>query len=505
MFDGISKGIRGALSFMDRGRLTEANIQEGMKQVRQALLEADVNYDVANDFVDRVTQQAIGAQSVKTVKPSQYVVKIVYDELTRLMGGEPEAEEIEPKTVASQLGLKRDGVTVIMMCGLQGSGKTTTCGKLARLLKEGGYNPMLVAADLQRPAAIEQLKVIGGQLGVPVYSEEPSKSTPVKVCNNGLKEAKKAGNIRVLILDTAGRLHVDDALMKELQQIDNNCNPDQALLVCDAMTGQDAVNSAKSFNDALVLDGVVLTKLDGDTRGGAALSIKEVADVPIKFIGVGEQLDKLEHFHPDRMAQRILGMGDVLTLIEDAQEKLDQEEMLKAQEEMEKGKFTLETFQKTMHQIKRMGPMKQIMKMIPGMGDMMGAMDDMNPEEDLKRIDGIINSMTPEERKNPEAIDRSRRARIAMGSGVDPADVNKMLKDFKGMSGMMSAVAGERNPLKRFKRVQDLAKGGMLDPNAQMKKEKQRSKRGPQDTTKLREDKKKKRKEAKKKRKKNRK
>lgn len=503
MFEGISEGIRGALSFLDRSRLTETSVAEGIAQVRQSLLEADVNYDVVTGFIERVKEKAVGIHAIKNVKPSQYFVKIVHDELVGLMGGDPTVEEYAPKNVVTELGIKRDGLTVIMMCGLQGSGKTTTCGKLARMLNEQGLKPLLVAADLQRPAAIEQLKVIGGQLGVPVYSEEPGNSNPVQVCRNGLKEAKKAGDIRVVILDTAGRLHVDAGLMKELEQIDRQCSPDQALLVCDAMTGQDAVNSAKSFNDSLVLDGVILTKLDGDARGGAALSIKEVADVPIKFIGVGEQLDKLEHFHPDRMAQRILGMGDVLTLIEDAQSKLDQDEMAKAQAELEKGKFTLETFQKTMHQIKRMGPMKQIMKLIPGMGAALDQMGDMNPEEDLKRVDGIINSMTQAERKSPDTIDRSRRARIAMGAGVDSADVNKLLKDFKGMAGMMQKVAG-LGMRDRFKAIKEMSEGGMMDPNARAPKEKIRSKRGPQDLSKLRNDKKKKRKEAKKSRRKNR-
>ena len=269
--------------------------------------------------------------------------------------------------VDHSLALKRDGVSIIMMCGLQGSGKTTTCGKLARRLKEAGHSPFLVAADLQRPAAIEQLKVIGSQVGCPVYAEDPKTSNPVQVCRNGVKEAKRVG-ANVVILDTAGRLHVDAALMKELQQIDSSVSPDQALLVCDAMTGQDAVNSAKAFNDALELDGVILTKLDGDTRGGAALSVKAVTGVPIKFIGVGEQLDRLEEFHPDRMAGRILGMGDIVSLFEKAQKEFDEEDMLRQQEKMQQGKFTLDDFRMQMRQIKKLGSMRDIMKMIPGHG-----------------------------------------------------------------------------------------------------------------------------------------
>lgn len=504
MFEGISKNLKGALSFLDRGKMTEANIREGMKQVRQALLEADVNYDVAQTFMDRVTEKAIGEEVLKSLRPSQYVVKIVYDELVRLMGGDPDSqEEYAPKSVASTLGVKRDGVTVIMMCGLQGSGKTTTCGKLAKLLLDNGFKSMLVAADLQRPAAIEQLKIVGEQVGVPVYTEDPAKSSPVQVCRNGLKEAKKAGDVRVLILDTAGRLHVDNALMKELEQIDKQCDPDQAMLVCDAMTGQDAVNSAKAFNDSLVLDGVILTKLDGDTRGGAALSVKEVTGVPIKFIGVGEQLDKLQHFHPDRMASRILEMGDMLSLIEDMQQKLNQEEMIKAEEALRKGKFTLVDFQKQMRQMKKLGSMGEIMKMIPGMGAMADQMAGMNPDEDLKRIDGIINSMTLRERENPDIIDRSRRARIAVGSGTDPADVNKLLKDFKSMSGMMQKMAG-MGIRDRMRAVKEMASGGLLDPGAQLREKKSRSKRGPQDQGMAKQKKKDKRKEAKKQRKKNR-
>ncbi|MFN8706310.1 MAG: signal recognition particle protein, partial [Planctomyces sp.] len=349
MFESITQNLGKAFSaFRGTGKITESNIHEGMKQVRTALLEADVAYDVTQDFVTRVTEQAIGERVLKSLRPEEQIVGIVHQELINLMG-----------PVDHTLAIRRDGISTIMMCGLQGSGKTTTCGKLAKRLKEQGHSPLLVAADLQRPAAIEQLKIIGQQLGVPVYFEDPSKSNPVQVCKNGVKEAARLG-AKVVILDTAGRLHVDSALMKELQQIDSSVSPDQALLVCDAMTGQDAVNSARAFNDALELDGVILTKLDGDTRGGAALSVKAVTGVPIKFIGVGEQLDRLEDFHPDRMAGRILGMGDIVSLFEKAQQEFDEDEMLLQQEKMQRGKFTFEDFRKQMRQIRKLGSMRDI-------------------------------------------------------------------------------------------------------------------------------------------------
>ncbi|MBT6157261.1 MAG: signal recognition particle protein [Planctomycetaceae bacterium] len=491
MFEGITKSLSDALGAIGRGKLTEGNIREGMKQVRQALLEADVNYEIANDFVNRVTEQAVGEQVLKSLKPSEQIVGIVHDELIQLMG-----------PVDHSLGLKRQGITVLMMCGLQGSGKTTTCGKLATMLQQQGRHPMLVAADLQRPAAIEQLKVIGEQVGVPVYSEPPSESTPVKVCRNALKEAEKQGDVNVVILDTAGRLHVDDELMAELELIDRKLQPDQALLVCDAMTGQDAVNSAKAFNDALEIDGVILTKLDGDTRGGAALSVKAVTGVPIKFVGVGEQLDKLDEFHPDRMAGRILGMGDVLSLVESVRDKLDEDEMLAQQQKMQEGKFTLDDFRKQMAQIKKLGSMGEIMKMIPGMGGMAEQMGDMNPDQDLVHIEAIISSMTLDERENPEKIDRSRRNRIAQGSGSDPSDVNRLLKDFDNMSGVMQKMAG-MGMRDRMKAINELKDMGAMDPNASMNKKKERSKRGPVDRNTIREKRKKERKNARNARKKN--
>ncbi len=475
---------------MNRGRLTETSIREGMQTVRQALLEADVNYDVAQNFIERVTERAIGDDVLKSLSPTEQIIGIVNQELIDLMG-----------PVDHSLHYVKGSITILMMCGLQGAGKTTTCGKLAKLLQAEGRKPFLVAADLQRPAAIEQLRVVGEQVGVPVHTEDPADSTPLKVCTNGVAAAKKAG-ADVVILDTAGRLHVDDELMNELEQIDRRVQPHQILLVCDAMTGQDAVNSAKVFNDALELDGVILTKLDGDTRGGAALSVKEVTGVPIKFIGVGEQLDKLELFHPDRMASRILGMGDVVTLFEKAQREISEEEMEDAQQKMSEGKFTLVDFQKQMRMVKRMGSVKDIMKMIPGLGgmaDKLGAAGE-DPEKELKRVDGIINSMTEYERENPSKIDRSRRNRIAAGCGVEPSEVNALLKQFGEMATMMKRMSG-MGAMDRMRAVQEIARNS--DPSGNFKVQKQRSKRGPQNSDKLKELKKKQRKDKKKARKRN--
>jgi signal recognition particle subunit SRP54 len=492
MFESITRNLTDAIGSIARGKLTESNIREGMTKVRQALLEADVNYDVAKAFTQSVTEQAVGERVLKSLRPAEQIVGIVYQELVRLMG-----------PVDHSLAVRRGELTVIMMCGLQGAGKTTTCGKLAKMLKDQGIKPMLVAADLQRPAAIEQLRVLGEQIGVPVYWEEAGSSTPVKVCLNAKKEAR-AHDCTVLILDTAGRLHVDSSLMNELIEIDNKLAPDQALLVCDAMTGQDAVNSAKAFNDALELDGVILTKMDGDTRGGAALSVKAVTGVPIKFIGTGEQTDRLEPFHPDRMAQRILGQGDVATLLETAQRVLDEKEMEAQQKKMLEGKFGLDDFLNAMSQIQRMGSMKSLLKLIPGMGQisqMMDALDGMDPDKDLGRIRAMIHSMTLDERRNPDRIDRSRRNRIARGSGTDPAEVHALLKQFQGMSSMMQQMAG-LGMGDRMKKVREL-QAGMMRPGADFGREKQRSKRGPVDKDLLREKKKQQRKQAKEQRKKN--
>lgn len=492
MFEGITSSLTSALSVLGRGgKLTEANIREGLVQVRKALLEADVNYDVATKFIQRVTEQAVGERVLKSLRPEQQIIGIVHQELCNLMG-----------PTDHSLHLRRDGLNKIMLCGLQGSGKTTTCGKLARLLKEQGRRPMLVAADLQRPAAIEQLKIIGQQLDVPVYSEAPAGTTPLKVCANGLAAARQTG-VDVIVFDTAGRLHVDAALMKELEQIDNKVQPDQILLVCDAMTGQDAVNSAKAFNDALELDGVILTKLDGDTRGGAAISVKEVTGVPIKFIGVGEQLDRLEPFHPDRMAGRILGMGDIVSLVERAQTQMDAEEVELAQKKMAAGKFSLEDFRKQMKMIRGMGSMRDLMKMIPGLGGFLDSNPDIDADSDMNRIDAIISSMTPYERNNPDRIDRSRRHRIARGSGTEPADINRMIKDFQAMAGMMQKMAG-MGMMDKMKAMKELTSGGMLNPGAKLVPQKKSGKQGPIDQKAAEEKKKKARKDAKKQKKRNR-
>jgi signal recognition particle subunit SRP54 len=494
MFESITRGLEGALSFI-RGqtRLTEQNIQEALRAVRQSLLEADVNYDVASQFVDRVAEQAIGAEVLKSLKPYEQFVGIVFRELVSLMG-----------PVDHDLGLKRGELAVLMLCGLQGSGKTTTCGKLSRMLLDMGWRPMLVAADLQRPAAIEQLKILGEQIGVPVHAEAPP-GNAVRVCQNGVAAARANGQIDVVILDTAGRLHIDAELMKELEQIDLKVNPQQILLVCDAMTGQDAVKSAKAFNEALELNGVILTKLDGDARGGAALSVKAVTGVPIKFVGVGEQLDKLEPFHPDRMASRILGMGDVLTLFEKAQKQFDAEQLALQQEKLKQGKYTLNDFRDHLRQMKKLGSIGQIMKMIPGLGrvaDMM-AEGNIDAEHDMVHIEAMLDSMTPQERENPDLIDISRRRRIADGSGTDPADINKLLKEFSSMARMMQDMAG-KNKWEQIRALRHLADAGAFDPGAELSYQKQRSARGPLDTKAERDKKKRMRKEAKKQRKKNR-
>ena len=494
MFEGITSSITEALGSFARGKLTESNIRDGMQKVRQALLEADVNYNVARDFCNKVTDEAVGEKVLKSLRPEQQIVGIVYKELCDLMG--PVDHTIE---------IRRGEITILMMCGLQGSGKTTTCGKLARLLKEDGAKPMLVAADLQRPAAIEQLKTIGAQIGVPVYAEDPAHSNPVQVCSNGLKEANKQG-CNLVILDTAGRLHVDDELMKELKEIDRKLAPHQALLVCDAMTGQDAVKSAKAFNDALELNGVILTKLDGDTRGGAALSVKAVTGVPIKFIGVGEQLDKLEPFHPDRMAQRILGQGDLATLLETANRVLDQEEINLQQKKMLEGKFTLDDFLRMFQQVKKFGSMRSVMKMLPGMGQLASALDEAGEEADpdrmIRQFEAMIRSMTLDERRNPDTIDRSRRTRIARGSGSDPSAVGELLKQFKTMSRMMQDIAG-LGMMERVSAMRGMQSQMMANPTGTLEVAKNSTRQGPVDRDAARDKKKQQRKQAKDQRKKN--
>ncbi len=460
MFESIQNGLSGALRTLSgRGKLTEANMREGLKLVENALLEADVSYQVAKDFCDRVAEEAVGEAVLKSLNPSQQLVGIVHRELVNLLGGQ----------IDHSLHLK-PGTTVLMLCGLQGSGKTTTCGKLGRMIKDRGGKPMLVAADLQRPAAIQQLHVLGEQLGIAVYSE-PGATNPVAVCQNAVKKAR-AEAVTAVILDTAGRLHIDDELMQQLERIDKQVGPDQTYLVVDGMTGQDAVNSAKVFHEALELNGVIMTKLDGDSRGGAALSVKAVTGVPIKFIGTGEHLDALEEFHPDRMAGRILGMGDVLTLVEQAKTKLDQDEMAAQEARLKKGEFTLDDFRKMMRQARQMGPLRKLMGLLPGMGGMNDMLGDADLEGDVNRLFGIIDSMTADERRNPtKVIDQSRRRRIASGAGVEPHEVNDLIKNFDGMAAMMKSFA-TMNMRDRMRAVQSL-QGGMMNPGAKLTKAKQ--------------------------------
>ncbi|MEO2045075.1 MAG: signal recognition particle protein [Pirellulales bacterium] len=461
MFESLQDGLQGALkSIRGKGKLSEANMRDGLKLVERSLLEADVSFPVVQLFMQRVTEFAVGEKVLKSLDPSQQIFGVVHQELINLMG-----------PVDHSLHLRGKGeVTVLMMCGLQGSGKTTTCGKLGRILKQADRSPLMVAADLQRPAAIDQLHVLGEQLEIPVFSDRGQKD-PVAVCKAAVKEARKIG-ADVVILDTAGRLHVDDELMGELGRIDRQCGPDQVYLVVDGMTGQDAVHSAKAFNESLELDGVVMTKLDGDARGGAALSVKQVTGVPIKFIGTGEHLDALEEFHPDRMAGRILGQGDILSLVEKAQREFDQDEMLEQEERLKKGQFTLDDFKKQLSQIKKLGPMQKIMGMIPGMSGMTDALDDMDPEQDLKRLFGIIDSMTAAERTNPtKTIDQSRRRRIAAGAGVEPHEVNDLVKQFDAMAQMMTQMAG-KGIRDRMKMVRELQNSAMSGSGGQLSKSK---------------------------------
>jgi signal recognition particle subunit SRP54 len=445
MFESLTASLSSAFnSLRGRGRLTESNMREGLEGVRTALLEADVAYDVVEQFLDRVAADAVGEKVLESLDPAQQLVGIVNRELIALMG-----------PVDHSLHLEAGKTTVLMLCGLQGSGKTTSCAKLARKIKEQGRGVMLVAADLQRPAAIEQLSVLGRQLELPVHTPD-GVSDPVAVCNAGVARARKEG-ISVVILDTAGRLSIDEALMAELSRIDRSVSPDQVYLVVDAMTGQDAVRSAKAFNDALELNGVIMTKLDGDARGGAALSVKSVTGVPIKFIGTGEQIEALEDFHPDRMAGRILGMGDVVSLVEEAQRKFDQEEMKLQQERLEAGQFTLEDFKKMLLQTRRLGPLGKVLGMIPGMGGMQEMLAGADLEKDMQRLFGIIDSMTPEERRNPgRVIDQPRRRRIAAGAGVEPNEVSDLVKQFDGMSAMMKGMAGlgVRDRMREVQKIQ---------------------------------------------------
>jgi signal recognition particle subunit SRP54 len=459
MFESLQENLSSALrALRGRGKLTESNMRDGLQLVERALLEADVSLPVVKQFMARVAQQAVGETVLKSLNPTNQLVYIVYQELVNLMG-----------PVDHSLHLRGD-VSVLMLCGLQGSGKTTTCGKLGRLIQIRGRKPMLVAADLQRPAAIQQLQVLGQQLELPVYADLNA-TDPVALCQAAVRQARETGS-DVVILDTAGRLHVDAELMNQLSQIDRRVSPDQVYLVVDAMTGQDAVNSAKAFNEALELDGVIMTKLDGDARGGAALSVKAVTGVPIKFVGTGEHLDALEEFHPDRMSGRILGQGDVLTLVEQAQQKFDQEEMAKQEARLRKGEFTLDDFKKMLGQTQKLGPISKIMGMIPGLSAMGDMLEQVDAEKDLNRLVGVINSMTPDERRNPsKVIDQSRRRRIAAGAGVEPHEVNELVKQFDGMADVMKRMSG-MGMRDRMRTMQEITQGGLLGPGGRLAKQK---------------------------------
>ncbi len=436
MFENLSDRLERSFKILKgQGKITELNVAETLKEVRRSLLDADVNYKIAKDFTNRVKEKALGMNVLTAVKPGQMMVKIVHDELAELMGG---------KNVDIDI---KGNPAVILMSGLQGSGKTTFSGKLANMLKnKRGKNPLLVAGDVYRPAAIEQLKVLGEQIGVPVYSEENSKD-PVKIALDAIKKAKTQNN-DVVIVDTAGRLAIDEQMMNEIAAIKKAIHPNETLFVVDSMTGQDAVNTAKEFNDRLDFDGVILTKLDGDTRGGAALSIRTVVNKPIKFVGTGEKLEAIDAFHPERMADRILGMGDIVSLVEKAQEQFDAEEAKKLQKKLSKNQFNFNDFLGQIRQIKKMGNIKDLASMIPGVGK---ALKDVDIDDDaFKSVEAIIHSMTPAEREMPDIINGSRRKRIAAGSGTTVQDVNRLLKQFEESKKMMKMLSGGSKMMRRM-------------------------------------------------------
>ncbi|MGM0530159.1 MAG: signal recognition particle protein [Bacteroidota bacterium] len=448
MFDSLTDRLEQSFKMLKgQGTISEVNIAETLKDVRRALLDADVNYKIAKDFTNTVKEKALGQKVVESVKPGQLMVKIVNDELANLMGG-----------TAAELNLEGNP-TVILLAGLQGSGKTTMAGKLARFFRDKhGKNPMLVASDVYRPAAIDQLKVVGEQVQVPVYTEEGNKD-PVKISKGAIKQAKKDGN-NLVIVDTAGRLAIDEHMMNEVASIKNAVEPHETLFVVDSMTGQDAVNTAKEFNERLDYEGVILTKLDGDTRGGAALSIRAVVDKPIKFVGTGEKMENIDVFHPDRMADRILGMGDVVSLVEKAQEQYDDKEARKLSKKIAKNEFDFDDFLSQIHQIRKMGNFKDLASMIPGMGK---AIRDMDMDDDaFKGIEAIIRSMTPEERKDPKVLNGSRRKRIAEGSGTNVQEVNRLIKQFSETRKMMKKMKdGKDGGMKNIMNNMQAMKGKM--------------------------------------------
>ncbi|WP_227766694.1 signal recognition particle protein [Zhaonella formicivorans] len=432
-----------------KGKLSENDVNEAMREVRLALLEADVNFKVVKDFIARVKERAVGQEVLQSLTPAQQVIKIVNDELTQLMGG-----------TQSRLTVAGRPPTVIMLVGLQGAGKTTTCGKLANLLRKQGKRPLLVAGDIYRPAAIKQLQVLGQQLNIPVFTMG-DKQSPVDIAKAAVEHAKSYGNDTVII-DTAGRLHINEELMAELQAIKSEVHPHEILLVVDAMTGQDAVNVAETFNVQLGLDGVILTKLDGDTRGGAALSVKAVTGCPIKFAGMGEKMDALEPFHPERMASRILGMGDVLTLIEKAQASFDAEKAREMEKKLLQQQFTLEDFLEQLQQMKSMGPLEDLLSMLPGLGSAKQLKNLQVDEKELVHTEAIIKSMTPEERRKPDIINGSRKRRIAAGSGTSVQSVNRLLKQFSEAQKLMRQFGGMASQVKKQKKKSK--KGGFNFP-----------------------------------------
>lgn len=438
VFAGLAEKLEQAFRRLrNKGRLTEADVDEALKEVRRALLGADVNFQVVKDFVARVRERAVGQDVLKSLTPAQQVVKIVREELAALMGG-----------VQSRINISSRPPTVIMLVGLHGAGKTTTAAKLANYLRKQGRRPLLVAADVYRPAAVKQLQVLGAQLDIPVFSAG-EKNSPVDIAGAACEHARSTGR-DVVVLDTAGRLHVDEELMSELEKIKESVHPHEIMLVVDAMTGQVAVEVAQAFHRRLGLDGVILTKLDGDSRGGAALSVKAVTGCPVKFAGTGEKLDALEPFHPDRMADRILGMGDVVTLIEKAQAEFDREKAARLNERIRSAEFTLEDFLEQLQEVKKLGPLQQILSMLPGLGTPkklkeLGDIDD----RELVRVEAVINSMTPWERRHPERIDGSRRRRIARGSGTTVQDVNRVLKQFEQTKKMVKQIVGMEKSVKK--------------------------------------------------------
>ena len=438
MFQSLMDKMAAALgSFKNKGKLTPADVKAGMRQIKLALLEADVNFKVVKEFVNRVSERAVGSEVLESLLPHQQVVKIVREELIAIMGEKSEKLTVSPKLP-----------TVIMMCGLQGSGKTTHSAKLAKLLKKQGKRPVLVACDVCRPAAITQLKVVGEQVETPVFTIDDCKDV-VRIAREGVKYAEN-GAYDTVILDTAGRLHVDEELMDELKRVKAEVNPTEILLVVDAMTGQDAVNVAESFNNLLDITGVILTKLDGDTRGGAALSVRYVTGKPIKFIGVGEKLDQIEPFYPDRMASRIIGMGDVMTLIDKAEAAFDEKKAKEMEQKLRQNAFTLEDYMEQFDQLKNMGSLEQIMGMIPGMKP--GALKDVNfDDRQIDRTKAIIQSMTPKERQKPDIINASRRRRIAAGCGQTVEDVNRLLRQYEQMNKMMKQLTGKKGKFGRMK------------------------------------------------------